>query len=59
MPIQNITVELFNTAGRSIVITRPNSHTFSIETGNLPAGLYIAVVKSEGRVAGRVRVVKR
>jgi hypothetical protein len=59
MPIQNISVEVFNTAGRSIVITRPNSHTFSIETGHLPAGLYIAVVKSEGRVAGMVRVVKR
>jgi len=57
--IQNISVEVFNTAGRSIVITRPNSHTFSIETGHLPAGLYIAVVKSDGRVAGQVRFVKR
>jgi hypothetical protein len=46
MPLEGLTVEVFNTAGLSMTTTRPASHTFSIETGHLPSGFYFVRINT-------------
>ncbi|MFU8843573.1 MAG: T9SS type A sorting domain-containing protein [Bacteroidales bacterium] len=46
MPLEGLTVEVFNTAGLSMTTTRPASHNFSIETGHLPSGLYFVRINT-------------
>lgn len=55
---EGIAVSVYDMLGKEVIQTKSKTHNFQIDVSSLAKGLYIAELRTEGKQAKRVKIVK-